>query len=57
MNMLSTWEAMLDLYVTIAGIEKLPMIITILGNDVRVFALHVYLRYNALHYTEVPAVL
>jgi hypothetical protein len=48
---------MLALYVTIAGIEKLPMIITTLGNDVRLLTLHVYLCYDALHYTEVPVVI
>jgi hypothetical protein len=48
---------MLALHVTIAGIDKLPMIITTLGNDVQLFTLHVYIHYNALHYTKVSIVI
>jgi hypothetical protein len=35
------------LYVTIAGIEKLLIIITTSGKDVQPLTLHVYLLYNA----------
>ena len=53
----SIWAAMLALYVTIAGIEKLPMIITTLGNDVRLLTSHVYLCYNALPCTGIPVII